>query len=231
MTPRDRLIVAIDKSGRDEILRTADALRSHVGMLKIGLQAFVANGPSIVSELVAEGHRIFLDLKFHDIPNTASNAVREAVRLGCSITNVHAAGGGAMLSACAGVIPEGSATRLLGVTILTSLGADELGEVGYPGTPAENVVRLARLCSRSGLSGVVASPNEIEQIREACGDGFLILTPGIRDAADGADDQKRTMTAAEAVKRGATWIVVGRPITGAPDPAAAAERIVGSLPA
>lgn len=200
-------------------------------MLKIGLQAFVANGPSIVSELIAGGHQIFLDLKFHDIPNTASNAVREAVRLGCSVTNVHAAGGRVMLNACAAALPAGGATRLLGVTILTSLAADELGEIGYPGTPAENVVRLARLCSDSGLSGVVASPNEIEPIRNACGDDFLILTPGIREVADGADDQKRTMTAAEAVRRGATWIVVGRPITGAADPADAADRIVASLPA
>lgn len=229
MTPRDRLIVAIDRSERDQILQLADQLREHVGMLKIGLQAFVSNGPSIVSDLVNGGHRVFLDLKFHDIPNTASSAVREASRLGAAITNIHAAGGRDMLRACAAAIDSGSQTKLLGVTILTSLGSGDIEDIGYAGSPADNVVRLARLCSDSGLHGVVASPNEIELIREACGDEFLILTPGIRDAADAAGDQKRTMSAAEAVARGATWIVVGRPITAAADPAAAASRIVDSI--
>lgn len=227
--PGERLIVALDRSEREEILRLADQLRGVVGMLKVGLQAFVSNGPSIVQELIADEHEVFLDLKFHDIPNTASNAVAEAARLGARLTNVHASGGAAMLRACAEAIPEGSRTQLLGVTILTSLSDEDVSTLGYSGGASENVARLARLCRDSGVPGVVASPNEIELIRGACGDDFLILTPGIRAAADASGDQKRTMTAREAVQRGATWIVVGRPITGERDPRAAAERIVDSM--
>jgi len=225
---KEKLVVALDRSSRDEILALADRLSGVVGMLKIGLQAYVANGPSLVRELVGRGEKVFLDLKFHDIPNTAKSAVAEARSLGASIVNVHAAGGPEMLRACREVMPRGEAI-LLGVTILTSLGPDDLTAVGLPANPPDNVVRLARLCQASGLDGVVASPREIALIREACGSDFVILTPGIRSASDAAGDQKRTMTPGEAVRAGADYIVVGRPITGAADPRDAATRIVDEM--
>lgn len=226
--PKSRLVVAIDKSHRDDILAAVDALSGEVGWIKLGLQAFVSNGPALVREVAERDLRVFLDLKFHDIPNTASNAVREAVQLGASMTNVHAAGGPAMLRACADAVSSSSAI-LLGVTVLTSLSDDDLHAVGYRGSAEENVVRMALLCRDSGLHGVVASPLEISAIRERCGDDFVILTPGIRGADAPPDDQKRTLTAREAVQRGATYLVVGRPITAAADPVAAARRIVEEI--
>ena len=228
MDPRSRLVVAIDKSDRNEILASIDALSGVVGWVKLGLQAFVSNGPQLIREVVTRDLRLFLDLKFHDIPNTASRAVEEAVKLGVGMTNVHAAGGPAMLTACA-TAAASTNTILLGVTVLTSLSDDDLRAVGYSGSSVENVLRMARLCSDSGLDGVVASPLEITAIREACGDDFVILTPGIRSADAPADDQKRTLTPREAISRGATYIVVGRPITGATDPVAAARRIVDEI--
>jgi orotidine-5'-phosphate decarboxylase len=229
MENRDRLVVALDRSSRDEILRLADALRGRAGMLKIGLQAFVANGPSIVRELVVRGEKVFLDLKFHDIPNTASHAVAEALQLGCSIVNVHASGGRAMMRACRDVVPADSKAIVLGVTVLTSLASDDLAEIGMHRTVEESVVALARMAKEAGLHGVVASPLEISRIRDECGAGFVILTPGIRSATDAAADQKRTMTAREAIRAGADYIVVGRPVTGAKDPAAAADAIIASI--
>lgn len=226
-TARDRIIVALDRSKRDDLLRLADQLSGEVGWLKIGLQAFVANGPAIVRELAERDVKIFLDLKFHDIPNTAANAVREALALGAHMTNVHAAGGAAMLSACAEASAESSI--LLGVTILTSLADDDLAAIGYSGTAEQNVVRLAKLCADSGLNGVVASPNEVRAIREGCGESFVIVTPGIRPEGDDAGDQKRMMTPRQAVDAGSTYLVIGRPITSASDPRGAAARIVAQL--
>lgn len=223
---RERIIVAIDQSHRDDILRTVEALSGSVGWVKLGLQAFVSNGPQLVRDVVGAGHRVFLDLKFHDIPNTASNAVAEAAKLGVAMTNVHAAGGRAMLETCAAL--KGSAL-LIGVTVLTSLGDSDLDEIGFAGDSQTNVVRLATLSRDCGLDGVVASPREITAIREACGESFLIVTPGIRPADAAADDQKRTMTPRAAVDAGATHIVIGRPITSAPDPRAAALRIAESI--
>ncbi|MFA6957848.1 MAG: orotidine-5'-phosphate decarboxylase [Thermoanaerobaculia bacterium] len=221
---KERLVVALDRSTREEILTLAERLHGSVGMLKIGLQAYVANGPSIVRALVARGEKVFLDLKFHDIPNTASHAVAEAHRLGASIVNVHASGGAAMMRACREAMPRG-AGLLLGVTILTSLGDDDLAAAGFRDGAEASVLRLARLAQDSGLDGVVASPREIAAIRAACGPDFVILTPGIRGAADASGDQKRTMSAQEAIDAGASYIVVGRPITEAPDPRAAAAGI------
>ncbi len=225
---KERLIVALDRSTRDDILRLADSLHGEVGMLKIGLQAFVANGPALVRELVGRGEKVFLDLKFHDIPNTASHAVEEARSLGATIVNVHASGGAAMMVACRAALPKGEGL-LLGVTVLTSLGGDDLAAIGMLGSPEECVLRLARSALVCGLDGVVASPREIRAIREACGSEFVILTPGIRAAGDRTGDQVRTMTAREAVEAGASYIVVGRPITGAPDPRAAARRIADEM--
>jgi orotidine-5'-phosphate decarboxylase len=221
---KERLVVALDVSRREDILRLVDALHGTVGVFKIGLQAFVANGPSLVREIVGRGERVFLDLKIHDIPNTAKHAVAEAAELGAFITTVHTAGGEAMLRACA---QDG--LLVLGVTVLTSLDGDELRRIGFAGTPVENAVRLARLAQSSGLRGVVASPLEIAPIREACGEGFVILTPGIRPAGAEAGDQRRTMTPRDAIASGADYLVVGRPITDAADPRSAALRIVEEM--
>jgi len=177
-----------------------------------------------VREVVARGERVFLDLKIHDIPNTAQHAVAEAAELGAFITTVHIAGGEAMLRACAH-----ESLLVLGVTVLTSLDAEELRRIGMTGTPVDNAVRLAHLAQSSGLRGVVASPHEIAPIREACGNDFVILTPGIRPAGADAGDQRRTMTPREAIVAGASYIVVGRPITGANDPRSAAVRILEEM--
>jgi orotidine-5'-phosphate decarboxylase len=221
MQSRDRLIVAIDRSERDDILRLAEALDGAAGFLKIGLQAFIANGPSIVREL---GGRVFLDLKIHDIPNTAKHAVAEAAALGAAMVTVHASGGAAMLQACAT-----DATLVLGVTILTSLDDRDLKTIGFAAPPLDSAVRLATLAKESGLRGVVASPHEIRAIREACGD-LVIVVPGIRPAGSDAGDQRRTTTPAAAIAAGADYIVVGRPITEASHPRDAALAVVDSLP-
>ena len=225
MQARDRLVVALDRSERDEILRLVDALAGSVGVFKLGLQAFIANGPSIVREVVARGEKVFLDLKIHDIPNTAQHAVAEAAALGASIATVHASGGLAMLRACAQ--PE---MLVLAVTVLTSLDEHELAAIGFETSPVATAVRLAQLAKSAGLRGVVASPLEIEAIRIACGDDFVVLTPGIRPAGSDRGDQRRTMTPAEAVSAGADYIVIGRPITDAASPRDAARAIVDSLP-
>ncbi|HEV7569951.1 MAG TPA: orotidine-5'-phosphate decarboxylase [Thermoanaerobaculia bacterium] len=224
MQATDRLIVAIDRSDRDEILRLADALDGAAGVLKIGLQAFVANGRSIVREVIDRGAKVFLDLKIHDIPNTAKHAVTEAASLGAAMVTVHTAGGEAMLRACVN-----DSTLVLGVTILTSLDEAEIQRIGFRGTPLDNAVRLAKLAQESGLRGVVASPHEVAAIREACGAGVQLVVPGIRPEGSEAGDQRRTMTPAAAIAAGADYIVVGRPITDASDPRAAALAIVDSF--
>ena len=224
MQARDRLVVAVDFSSRDAIHSLLDDLHGAVGVIKIGLQAFIANGPSVVTEIVDRGEKVFLDLKIHDIPNTAQNAVAEAAALGAAITTVHAEGGLAMMEAC-----SRTAALVLGVTILTSLDDAELHRIGFAGTPLDNAVRLALLAKSAGLPGVVASPHEIEAIRKACGDGFVILTPGIRPTGADDGDQRRVMTPREAIARGADYLVVGRPITGAPNARAAALQIVEEM--
>jgi len=226
MQARDRLIVALDTSSRDDILSLVDELHGVAGTFKVGLQAFLHNGPSIVRELRGRGERVFLDVKIHDIPNTAKHAVAAASSLGAQFVTVHAAGGGEMLRACA---DSAGATLILGVTILTSIDETELLRIGFGGTPLSNAVRLATLVQQSGLRGVVASPHEIAAIREACGSGVVIVTPGIRDAGSDAGDQRRTMSAREAVDAGADYVVVGRPITGAKNRRDAAMSIVDSM--
>jgi orotidine-5'-phosphate decarboxylase len=224
MDSRERLVVAVDLSGRDEILRLVESLRGSVGVFKLGLQAFIANGPSIVRDVVATGEKVFLDLKIHDIPNTARHAIAEAAGLGATMATGHAAGAESMLRACAH-----DSLLVLGVTVLTSLAESDLLQIGMGGNAVENAVRLAMLAQGSGLRGVVASPLEIAGIREACGAGFVILTPGIRPAGSDAGDQRRTMTPRQAVAAGADYIVVGRPITGAADPRSAAQAIVEEM--
>ena len=223
MQSLNRLIVAIDRSSRDEILGLVDTLHGVTSIFKIGLQAFIANGPSIVREITARGEKVFLDLKIHDIPNTAGKAVAEAAAHGASMMTVHASGGEAMLRACA--LPN---PLILGVTVLTSLDDRELQRVGFAGTAMDTAVKLAMLAKKSGLRGVVASPHEIESIRQACGDDLIIVAPGIR-VNGSTDDQRRTATPAAAIAAGADYIVVGRPITAAADPRSAAQAIVDSL--
>jgi len=224
MQSRDRLIVAVDRSSRGDILTLIEALRGTAGAFKIGLQAFIANGPSLVREIVASGEKVFLDLKIHDIPNTAGSAVADVAKLGVAMTTVHAAGGEAMLRASAR-----DDVLVLGVTILTSLDDADLRRIGFHGSALENAVRLARLSKDCGLRGVVASPEEIEAIREACGPRLVIVTPGVRPEGTSSDDQRRTKTPAAAIAAGADYVVVGRPITDARQPRAAAERIIDQL--
>ena len=224
MQSRDRLIVAVDRSSREEILELVDALRGTAGAFKIGLQAFIANGPALVREIVSTGEKVFLDLKIHDIPNTAKYAVAGIASLGVAMTTVHAAGGEAMLRASAR-----DDFLILGVTVLTSLDTAQMRRIGFSGSPVENAVRLARLSRDCGLRGVVASPEEVEAIREACGPDLVIVTPGVRPEGSSNDDQLRTKTPAAAIAAGADYVVVGRPITAAREPRAAAVRIIDSL--
>ena len=225
------LLIALDVSTAADALDLADALRGAVGGFKIGSQLFTSAGPSIVRQMVDKDDRVFLDLKFHDIPNTVKGAVAAGAELGLWMLNVHASGGAAMMQAARRAADDAPHRPLvIAFTVLTSLDAATLSAIGVAASPLEHVVRLARLAQESGLDGVVASPQETAAIREACGPGFLIVTPGIRAAdAGGADDQRRTMTAGAAIAAGSSYLVVGRPITGAPDPRRAAEGMAAGL--
>jgi orotidine-5'-phosphate decarboxylase len=225
MNPRDRLIVALDVPKADAARALVDRLAGGVGMFKVGSQLFTAAGPDLVHEIVTRGEKVFLDLKFHDIPNTVAGAVASASRLGVSLVDVHGLGGRAMIEAGVGALPA-MGTRLLAITVLTSHDEKSLGQIGVNGSMAESVRRLAVLAREAGADGVVASPHEVALIRAACGSGFLIVTPGIRPAGAAAGDQVRAATPSAALAAGADYLVVGRPITEAADPRAAAEAIV-----
>jgi orotidine-5'-phosphate decarboxylase len=232
----DQLLVALDVDTAAEARALADSLRGAVGGFKIGSRLFTSHGPSIVEQLVARSDRVFLDLKFHDIPNTVAGAVAAATRLGVWMVNVHAAGGAAMMRAAIDAARDEAAKRsappplVIAVTMLTSLTEANLAESGMSGSMNQAVERLARLAQSSGLDGVVASPQEITLIRRSCGASFKIVTPGIRGAGDDRGDQSRTMSGAEALAAGATYLVVGRPIIAAPDPRKAAEQIAAAAP-
>ena len=228
MNARDRLIVALDVPKAEAARALVDRLAGHVGMFKVGSQLFTAAGPDLVHEIVGRGEKVFLDLKFHDIPNTVAGAVSSASRLGVSLVDVHGLGGRAMMEAGVGALPA-MGTRLLAITILTSHDEETLGEIGVNGSMADSVRRLAQLAKEAGTDGVVASPHEVAVVREASGTDFLIVTPGIRPAGAAPGDQARAATPAAALAAGADYIVVGRPITDAPDPAAAADAIVREL--
>jgi orotidine-5'-phosphate decarboxylase len=227
----DQLIVALDVDSGRRALDLADTLRGVVGAFKIGSQLFTAEGPSIVRALTSRGDRVFLDLKFHDIPNTVAGAIDAATRLGVWMVNVHAPGGSAMMRAARAAADKAagemgaSSPLVIAVTVLTSLSGDDLARTGVPDTPIEQVERLARLAQDAGMDGVVASPLEIQAVRKACGAKFAIVTPGIR--APGADkgDQTRTLSPREAIAAGASYLVVGRPITAAAEPRAAAVKM------
>jgi orotidine-5'-phosphate decarboxylase len=227
------LLVALDVDAPAAATSLADQLRGVAGGLKIGSRLFTSVGPALVEEFTSRGDRVFLDLKFHDIPNTVAGAVAAATRLGVWMLNVHASGGPAMMRAARDAAREEAARRstppplVIAVTMLTSMDQTTLTEIGLQDKVADQVARLAVLARESGMDGVVASPQEIGMIRRHCGSDFAIVTPGIRGGASAgaADDQSRTLTAAQALAAGASYIVVGRPIIAAADPRAAAERI------
>lgn len=229
---KERIIVALDVDTPARAKRLVKNLSGDVGMFKIGMQLFNSAGPEIVRELKNSGNEIFLDLKLHDIPNTVAKASRVLTRLGVNIFNVHAGGGRAMMSAAAEATRDEASglgikpPLVVAVTVLTSLDRDALNnEVGIPGDVGERVIQWARMSQEAGLDGVVASPKEVKAIREACGPDFVVITPGIRPAGAASDDQKRIMTPLEAVREGSTYLVIGRPITGAESPAEAARGI------
>jgi len=227
----DRLLVALDVDTVEDALTLANRLRGVVGGYKIGSRLFTSRGPAFVAQLVGNGDRVFLDLKFHDIPNTVAGAIAAATRLGVWMVNVHASGGAAMMRAAKAAAVEEAAKAgthvplVIAVTVLTSFDQDQLAGIGITTAIADQVKRLAALARGAGLDGVVASPLEIGLIREVCGPDFTIVTPGIRGVGDAKGDQVRTLTAGEALAAGASHLVVGRPIIAAADPRAAAERI------
>jgi orotidine-5'-phosphate decarboxylase len=231
-----KLIVALDVDTADKARELVSALRGVVGMFKIGSQLFTAAGPDLVREIVNSGERVFLDLKFHDIPNTVAAAGVEATRLGVSIFNVHAAGGSEMMrrtvEAVAECVADEGLTKpqIIAVTVLTSSNETTLVEVGYSSTPAEAVVRLAALADAAGMDGVVASPQEVRLVRQAVRTpNFIIVTPGVRPAGSAPGDQSRFTTPREAIEAGADYIVVGRPILAAADPVQAARQIIQEM--
>ena len=237
MKSSERIFVALDLTDASEARAFARRLSSQVGGFKLGLEFFAANGPDAVRAIVEMGVNVFLDLKFHDIPNTVAGAVRAASATGASILNVHASGGGAMMRAAANAAAEGADLHNLAkpivaaVTVLTSMDEDDLVAVGQKTQPHDQVLRLARLTKDSGLDGVVCSPEESADVRAACGNDFVRIVPGIRPSWSATNDQKRFTTPKQALADGATHLVIGRPITQADDPLEAVFRIVGELEA
>lgn len=230
--PKDRIVVALDVETAAQALALVEQLRGQVGMFKIGKQLFTVAGPDIVRQIIGLGEQVFLDLKFHDIPHTVASAGVEAARLGVSIFNVHALGGSAMMRATVDAMNAAAEREnltkplILAVTILTSHDQSSLHEIGLERSIPEQVIRLAELADKSGINGVVASPLEIAPLRAAIANpNFVILTPGVRPVGAALHDQKRVLTPGEAVKAGADYLVIGRPITGAENPAAAAQKI------
>jgi orotidine-5'-phosphate decarboxylase len=228
--PRERLIVALDvastAAARDIVAAVGDSALTY----KVGMQLYTAEGPQLVRDLVTSGRRVFLDLKYHDIPNTVAAAVHEAARLGVSMLTVHASGGGKMLHAAAHAAQlVNPALQVLGVTVLTSMDENDLEKIGVPGTVQDEVLRLAALALDNGCKGIVASAREAPKLRAQFGSHFALITPGVRLAGAAHDDQARVVTPADAIAAGASHIVIGRPITEAADPAAQARAILGLM--
>lgn len=235
-SPAQKVIFALDVPTLEEARRFVNLLKGRTGFFKVGLELYTAFGKEAVRAVQQEGGRVFLDLKFHDIPNTVSRAAEEAVKLGVDMLNLHASGGAEMMretaERCRKVAQRMNRKPpiLLAVTVLTSMDDENLREIGMIGPVEERVASLADLARKAGMDGVVASPREIASIRGRCGRDFFIVTPGIRPAFEGVrDDQKRVMTAGEAISAGADYIVVGRPVRLAPDPAAAMDKVLEEI--
>jgi orotidine-5'-phosphate decarboxylase len=226
MRDQDRLIVALDVPGATQARQIVQAIGDAATTYKVGKQLFTAEGPQVVRDLVASGRKVFLDLKYHDIPNTVAAAVRSAAELGVSMLTVHASGGSKMLKAAVEAASQ-SPTKpmVLAVTVLTSLSDSDLQELGIAGNVLSQVLRLGALARAAGCGGLVASAQEARELRKALGEGFAIVTPGVRPAGASAGDQVRVVTPKNAIAAGATYLVVGRPILEAPDPAKAAQHI------
>ena len=230
---RDRVIVAID-CDRDRALELADSLEGHAQWLKVGMTLFYAEGPSIVQEFKRRGFKVFLDLKFHDIPHQVRGAARSAALAGADLMSVHGLGSGPMLAACregaeAAAEVRGDRPRLVAITVLTSMNQEALDSIGVASPVAQEAARLAKLAQANGIDGIVCSPMEATSMRELLGPDAWIVTPGVRPAGAELGDQSRVATPADAINNGASHIVVGRPITGAADPVAAFDAIVDEL--
>jgi orotidine-5'-phosphate decarboxylase len=226
--PQDKIIVALDVPDTVGAMRLLDSLGAPPAICKIGLELFTAEGPLVVRAVQARGSAVFLDLKFHDIPNTVASAVRSAAALGVTMTTVHAGGGPYMMEAAAREA-EGSGLLLLAVTVLTSMDVSQLTATGVALSPEAQVLRLAGLAADTGIGGIVCSPLEISSVRRSSGDQLRIVTPGVRPAGSPAGDQKRVMTPADAMQAGADWLVIGRPITAAANPMEAFASIVAEI--
>ncbi|HWR14585.1 MAG TPA: orotidine-5'-phosphate decarboxylase [Terriglobales bacterium] len=227
---KDRLIIALDVARASEAQKIVTEIGDSASTYKVGKQLFTAEGPQVVRDLVASGRKVFLDLKFHDIPNTVAGAVSSAATLGVSMLTVHASGGSKMLRAAAEAAASSAAKPLvLAVTVLTSLNDADLQELGLPVGVADQVLRLAGIARNAGCTGIVASAHEATSIRRNLGEGFAIVTPGVRFAGGEVGDQARVVTPGEAIKAGATHLVMGRPITGDKNPKAAAERALQEI--
>ena len=231
----NKLIIALDVETPAKALDLVKQLHSVAGMFKVGSQLFTAAGPQIVRDILAHDSKVFLDLKFHDIPHQVAGAARSAAELGVSLFTIHASGGGEMMRRAVDSVNEvaakgGTRASVLAISVLTSIDATILNEIGVTSSPSESVLRLVKLAEASGVDGVVASPQEIETIRQTVKrPEFLVVTPGIRPAASESADQKRVATPAAAIAAGASYVVVGRPITGAPDPLTAARNILDEM--
>lgn len=233
--PKNKIIIALDFEELDRARELVVLLKDHVGAFKIGKQLFTRYGPESVRLIHGHGGRVFLDLKFHDIPTTVAKASREAARLGVFIFNIHALGGFDMMQQAVDTISRiepflsSDKPKILAVTLLTSLGPEDLKRVGFSDDTDGLVIRLARLAKDAGVDGVVASPQEIKAVKKQCGEQFLVVTPGIRPEASLPYDQKRIMTPRAAVRTGADYIIVGRPVTQASDPLAVVKKIIAEL--
>jgi len=229
MPPKDRLAIALDFADEREAMKLVDCLDNTCQWFKVGMELYYATGNGIVQQLRNRGFNVFLDLKLHDIPNTVAGAVRSATHAGASLLTIHAGGGAAMMSAAAEAASAPNSPRLLAVTVLTSMDASELAGIGITASPADQVLRLAKLAKKSGIDGMVCSPEEVAALRKETGPDTLLVVPGIRPAGSATDDQKRIATPAQAIADGASMLVVGRPITRAADPAAAAQSILQEI--
>jgi orotidine-5'-phosphate decarboxylase len=230
MNSDPRIIVALDYPDAASALALAVRLDPTLCRLKVGKELFTAEGPQVVEELMHRGFEVFLDLKFHDIPNTAAQACKAAASLGVWMVNVHALGGRKMMEAARDAVSHAThAPKLIAVTVLTSMAQEDLLDIGIKASPAEMVLRLAQLARDSGLDGVVCSAQEAAVLRQRCGDDFCLVTPGIRPADAAADDQSRTMTPRAALDNGASYLVIGRPVTRAADPLRALQEITQQI--